>query len=102
MSGTTALDLRWPIGGLFTALGLLLGGYGLATAGDPAHYARSMSVNVNLWWGSFMLLFGVVLLLSASRAGRRSSLLPADRSPEGQATEAREHRLGLEREGGGG
>ena len=40
MSGSsTALDLRWPIGGLFTALGLLLTGYGMATAGMPAHYA---------------------------------------------------------------
>lgn len=70
MSGSSDLDVRLPIGGLFTALGLLLAGYGLATAGDTAHYARSLSVNINLWWGLVMLLFGV-LLLGAARAARR-------------------------------
>ena len=32
-------------------LGLLLTGYGIATAGDATRYAQSFSVNVNLWWG---------------------------------------------------
>jgi hypothetical protein len=92
MSTSSGLDVRWPIGGLFTSLGLLLSGYGLVTAGNPAHYARSLSVNINLWWGLVMLVFGLLLLLLASR-GRRT------RSPsaEGQATEAREHQMGLER-----
>jgi hypothetical protein len=62
MSGSTGLDVRLPIGGLFTALGLLLTGYGLATVGDPSHYARSLSVNINLWWGLVMLVFGLALL----------------------------------------
>jgi hypothetical protein len=70
MSSSSDLDVRLPIGGLFTALGLLLAGYGLATAGDAAHYARSLSVNINLWWGLVMLLFGV-LLLGAARAAQR-------------------------------
>ena len=96
MSGATALDLRWPIGALFTALGLLLGGYGLATAGDASHYVRSLSVNVNLWWGLVMLIFGLILLFGAARGGRR--VLPHPTlSPQGQATEERERRLGLER-----
>ena len=95
MSGSGALDLRWPIGALFTALGLVLGGYGLATAGDPAHYARSLSVNINLWWGLVMLLFGLILLLSAARWGRGVSGRAA-LSPEGLATERRERNLGLE------
>lgn len=42
MSGATGLDIRLPIGGLFTVLGLLVGGYGLATGGDPAHYEASL------------------------------------------------------------
>ena len=62
MSGSAGLDVRLPIGGLFTALGLVLSGYGLATAGDPSHYARSLSVNINLWWGLVMLAFGLTLL----------------------------------------
>ncbi len=96
MTGATALDLRWPIGGLFTALGLLLTGYGIATAGDPTHYARAVSVNINLWWGLVMLLFGLVLLAGARRAGRNTSAGRAGLSPEGRAVEERERRLGLE------
>ena len=82
MSGSSGLDVRLPIGGLFTALGLLLGSYGLATAGDAAHYARSLSVNINLWWGLLMLVFGL-LLLGAAGAARRSSAPPATPGPGG-------------------
>lgn len=71
MSGSTGLDVRLPIGGLFTALGLLLTGYGLATAGDPSHYARSLSININLWWGLVMLVFGLTLLAAVWHSRRR-------------------------------
>lgn len=98
MSGATALDLRWPIGGLFTALGLLLAGYGLLTAGSSANYARAASVNINLWWGLVMLIFGVLLLLSVRRTARNRTLQGAAVSPEGRAVEERERRLGLERD----
>ena len=73
MSSSSGLDLRLPIGGLFTALGLLLAGYGLATAGDATQHARSLSVNINLWWGLVMLTFGLVLLWGASRARARKA-----------------------------
>ena len=69
MSHATSLDLRAPIGALFTALGALLAGYGLATAGDPM-YARSGGVNLNLWWGSVMLVFGALMLAAALRGAR--------------------------------
>ncbi len=97
MSGVIGLDVRLPIGGLFTVLGLLLAGYGVATAGDAALYERSLSVNVNLWWGLVMLVFGVLLLWGASRARRSASAHRAAETPEGRATEAREHERGLER-----
>jgi hypothetical protein len=92
------LDVRWPIGTLFAALGLLLTGYGLATADNTDQYARSLTVNVNMWWGLVMLLFGLVLLLAAW-LGRRTLPGTRVRSPEAEAIEAREHRLGLERDG---
>jgi hypothetical protein len=76
MSGSVGLDVRVPIGGLFTALGLLLTGYGLATAGDPSHYARSLSVNINLWWGLVMLVFGVTLLVAVWLTRRRLAARP--------------------------
>ena len=50
------LDLRFPMGLLFVALGALLAGYGLL--GDQAVYAASLGINVNLWTGLGILLFG--------------------------------------------
>jgi membrane protein implicated in regulation of membrane protease activity len=97
MSGAGGLDIRVPIGGLFLVLGLLLAGYGIATSGDVARYERSLSVNINLWWGLVMLVFGAMLLLLAGRSRRSASAHPAAEMPEGRETEDREHRLGLER-----
>jgi hypothetical protein len=69
MSGpSTRLDVRLPIGGLFIVLGLLIGGYGLATASDSALYVRSLSVNINLWWGVVMFWCGVAFVTLALRA----------------------------------
>jgi hypothetical protein len=96
MGGASGLDVRLPIGGLFMVLGLLIGGYGMATAGDAAHYAKSFSVNVNLWWGLVMLIFGLTLLAGAIRGHRLASVRPALETPEGKATEQRERRVGLE------
>jgi hypothetical protein len=96
MSGAVGLDLRYPIGTLFAVLGLIIGGYGLATNGDVSHYARSEAININLWWGLVMLVFGLLLLVLARRGG--PTVRPAANSPEGLATEAREHRRGLEHE----
>ncbi|MBA3318382.1 MAG: hypothetical protein H0T50_09880 [Gemmatimonadales bacterium] len=102
MSGASGLDIRLPIGGLFTVLGLLVGGYGLATGGDAERYALSLGVNINLWWGLVMVAFGALMLAAASRARRGLSARRAAETPEGTATEAREHRRGLEGGGGGG
>jgi hypothetical protein len=98
MSGAGGLDIRLPIGGLFVLLGLILGGYGVATNSDAAQYERSMSVNINLWWGLVMLVFGGLMLLLARNASRDASAHPAGETPGGRETEDREHRLGLERE----
>lgn len=63
MSGDAGgLDIRVPIGALFGILGLIIAAYGLATAGEAARYAPSGGVNINLWWGAVMLVFGIALL----------------------------------------
>lgn len=64
------LDLRLPIGLLFSIFGVLLIGYGLVS--DPAIYARSVGININLWWGLVQLVFGLVMLGLALRAARRT------------------------------
>ncbi len=64
------LDLRWPIGLMFTLVGVLLVAYGLATGGDAELYKRSLDINVNLRWGLVLLVFGVFMLLMAWRGGK--------------------------------
>lgn len=93
MSGAARFDIRIPIGILFLALGVILAIYGVATNSDVTLYARSESIVINLWWGLVMLVFGGLMLYFGSRANRGPSHTPA-----GDATENREHRLGLERE----
>ena len=89
------LDIRLPIGALFTLLGLLLTAWGLVGGAD---YRRSLGLNVNLWWGLAVLAFGL-LFLFLGRKGT-SGARPAETEPMGRETEAREHALGLERERG--
>ena len=69
MSVVTGLDIRLPIGGLFSILGLILVVYGLATGGNAALYDRSLGININIWWGGAILLFGVMMVWLARRAG---------------------------------
>jgi hypothetical protein len=60
------LDLRMPIGLMFSIFGAMLSLYGL-TSGS-AIYVRSLGINVNLWWGLVLLAFGLVMLGFAMRA----------------------------------
>lgn len=60
------LDVRFPIGGMFAIIGAMLVIYGLVS--PAAVYERSLGINVNLWWGLVLLVFGVVMLVFAYRA----------------------------------
>ena len=62
------LDLRMPIGLMFAIFGALLAVWGLVSPRDI--YGRSLGINVNLWWGLFLLAFGLVMLAFALRARR--------------------------------
>jgi putative Mn2+ efflux pump MntP len=67
------LDLRLPIGLMFSLFGLILTGYGMVS--DRAIYQRSLGINVNLWWGLVLLAFGLVMLAFALRKrGRQEAL----------------------------
>jgi hypothetical protein len=57
------LDIKIPIGLLFTVFGLILSIYGLATGSNEEMYAKSLGFNVNLYIGLFMLLFGGFMLI---------------------------------------
>jgi membrane-bound ClpP family serine protease len=91
------LDIRLPIGGMFAIIGLLLAVYGLVTASDTQLYTRSLLVNINLWWGVAMLIFGLLMLYFGRRGAAAQGAHPAQESPEGRATEKRERKLKLEK-----
>lgn len=65
------LDVRIPIGGMFTVIGAILVIYGLVSGSEI--YQRSLGINVNLWWGLVLLVFGLAMLGLAYRAYRRAS-----------------------------
>jgi hypothetical protein len=65
------LDIRWPIGLMFSLVGLLMTIYGFATKGDVEMYHRSLDINVNLWWGMILLVFGVLMLVLAKRSAKK-------------------------------
>jgi hypothetical protein len=66
------LDIRIPIGLLFSALAIVLIVFGLVS--DPAIYLHSLGINVNIVWGGVMLLFGAVMLATGWWSRRTDSL----------------------------
>jgi putative Mn2+ efflux pump MntP len=62
------LDIRYPIGLMFSIIGALMSIYGLVTGSDKALYERSLTININLIWGIVLLVFGAWMLLMAMRA----------------------------------
>lgn len=62
------LDIRWPIGLMFTLIGLLLIGTGLFTSGNAEMYHRSLDININLLWGAVLLVFGGIMVFFARAA----------------------------------
>jgi hypothetical protein len=65
------LDIRWPIGIMFSLLGALLLIYGAATASDTEMYRHSLGMNINIIWGIVLLIFGGLMLMGAVR-GRKN------------------------------
>ena len=66
------LDIRLPIGSMFTFVGLLLSVYG----GVRPQNSESVGININLTWGVVLLVFGIVMVL-LSRRGARALKTPS-------------------------
>jgi hypothetical protein len=64
------LDIRWPIGIMFSLVGLLLVAYGAMTSGTDIYKDTSLGININLVWGVVLLIFGG-LMLAGAIAGRK-------------------------------
>ena len=72
-----SLDLRIPMGLMFTLVGVILVSFGISTNGD-AIYARSLGINANLWWGLVLLVFGLTMFFLGRRSQKRLAKLPPE------------------------
>jgi hypothetical protein len=72
MSQPAALDVRWPLGLLFTLIGVLLAGYGLIYDARPpgGNGLPAEGLHINVWWGGVLFIFGSGVLWLARRAAR--------------------------------
>jgi hypothetical protein len=61
------MDIRLPLGMLFATVGALLSGFGLVTMSSQMYRQHSLGININLWSGLGMAVFGLVLLWLARR-----------------------------------
>jgi TRAP-type C4-dicarboxylate transport system permease small subunit len=61
------IDIRMPIGLMFTVFGILITVYGVITNSNTAMYEKSLNININIWMGVFMLIFGLIMLFFAIR-----------------------------------
>ena len=64
------LDIRWPIGVIFTIYGVMLILLGAITS--PEVFRASLGVNIDVWWGTAMLVFGLFMGGLAYRASRQN------------------------------
>jgi hypothetical protein len=64
------LDIRWPIGLMFSLIGLILVVYGFITGSGSEIYQRSLGLNVNLYWGLLLVVFGGTMLTMAWRGSK--------------------------------
>jgi hypothetical protein len=71
------LDLRLPMGLMFSLVGAILMIYNLCTWGAE-EYKHSLGININLWWGLALLAFGLAMLGLAKLAAG------AEKTGEGQ------------------
>jgi sulfite exporter TauE/SafE len=61
------VDIRIPIGLMFSLLGIIISILGFATNSNSAMYQRSLGININIIMGILMLVFGLVMLYFARR-----------------------------------
>jgi LPXTG-motif cell wall-anchored protein len=61
------VDIRIPIGLMFSIIGILISVFGFFTRSNAEMYHKSLDINVNIIMGILMLLFGLIMLYFARR-----------------------------------
>ena len=84
------LDIRLPIGVLFSVFGLILILFGAISSREI--YQRSLDININLIWGLVLLAFGSGMLLLGRRGMARSAEKTTDLPAETEAKQDAAHK----------
>jgi membrane-bound ClpP family serine protease len=77
------IDIRLPVGVLFSLLGIILFAYGLLS--DPSRYQQSLGININLYWGIALFVFGLTMFVLGRRAAKVDSRQKVAPQPPGPA-----------------
>jgi hypothetical protein len=64
------LDIRWPIGLMFSLIGVFLTAYGALQSASATIQVAGSSVNIDLIWGIVLLVFGAGMLWGAISGGK--------------------------------
>ena len=65
------VDIRIPIGLMFSIVGVLITGFGFFTMSNTEMYHKSLGINVNIIMGILMLVFGLIMLFFAFRKKKK-------------------------------
>jgi hypothetical protein len=71
------LDLRIPMGLMFSIVGAIMTLFGFFTRGSVI-YERSAGMNINLIWGLVMLAFGLMMFLLGRASDKRVTPEPIE------------------------
>lgn len=81
-SNSHRMSIAITIGGTIGLIGLVLVFYGLF---GNANYGQSDGINVNLWWGLVMLIFGILMSTGGYISARRQRAMgDTMRSPQSE------------------
>jgi LPXTG-motif cell wall-anchored protein len=61
------VDIRIPIGLMFSIIGTLIAVFGFFTMSNAEMYKKSLDINVNIIMGLLMLVFGLIMLYFVRR-----------------------------------
>jgi uncharacterized membrane protein len=64
------LDIRYPIGLMFSLIGILLTAYGVLKSSAATIQVAGSSVNIDLIWGIVLVVFGAGMLIGAISGGK--------------------------------
>ena len=71
MKSSHRMSIALTIGVTIGVIGLIIFLYGLF---GPADYNRSAGINIDLWWGLLMVVFGIIMGVGGYLSARRRAV----------------------------